>query len=314
MAQARLLQFLTLGGLCLVWGSTWLVIKVGLEGVPAFLGAALRFLLAAAILLGLATLRHLRLRPNRAEALLILFFGAVVFFADYGLLYWAEGYIPSGLTAVLFSTMPFLVLLFALPLLGERPTVLKVGGMTLGFLGILVIFRDYLGAVGPGVVVPMVAVVGSAICAGLGSVAVKRQGQTFPAIPFNGWAMTVGALLHLLLGRLVAEPLAAPSYPVGVLSILFLALLGSVFGFIGYFWLLQRMEATTLSLITLVFPVIALALGFGLGERVDVLEVVGAGLTLGGVALSTLGPRRAPGPAVAAAAPPASFDAAREPP
>ncbi len=303
-----------MAALCLTWGSTWLVIRVGLQGVPAFLGAALRFLLAAAILLCMAVASRHRLRPDRQEALLILFFGSVVFFADYALIYWAEGIIPSGLTAVLFSTMPFTTLLAAMPLLGEKPTPLKVGGMVLGFVGLLLIFRDHLAVGGLVDVVPMVSVMVAAACAGVGSVAVKRQGQTFPAMTFNGYAMAVGAALHLALGRAVGEPLVAPTFPVGVLSVLYLALLGSVFGFVGYFWLLQRMEATTLSLITLTFPVVALALGVALAnEAIGPLEVVGAAVTLAGVGLSTMGPRprkaKAPEPQTTA-----GMDPSRDPP
>src|SRR4029079_14803137 len=90
--------------LCLIWGSTWLAIKVGLIGVPPFLGAGLRFLLAV-LLVGLVlAARGKRLLLSRDDKICVLSLGLLVFWLDYACLYWAETRISSGLTAILFST------------------------------------------------------------------------------------------------------------------------------------------------------------------------------------------------------------------
>src|SRR5213596_3017738 len=90
--------------LSLIWGSTWLAIKVGLVGVPPFLGAGLRFLLSAAGVGLVLAARRKRIDLTRDDRVCVLSLGILVFWLDYGLVYWAEVHIASGLTAVLFST------------------------------------------------------------------------------------------------------------------------------------------------------------------------------------------------------------------
>ncbi len=311
MARRALLPWFTFALLCIIWGSTWIVIKWGLEGVPTFLGASYRFGLGAAILFPLALLQGHRVRPTRAEALLIIFVGLVLFGADYGFIYWAEGLIDSGLTAVLFATMPFLTALMARPLLGEVFTRRRVLGIGVGFAGVAFLFLDTLGttwgrlaAGNLALLIPMAAVVLSSGCAAISGVMVKKGGQTLHAIPFNAWAMLVGSGVQLVAAVALGEALGPPSLPRGLLSVLYLALAGSVVGFIGYFYLLKSMEATQVSLITMVTPVVALLVGFAFGEGIGALEAMGAALILSGVLLSTRSPRlpTAPPEAVAASA------------
>src|SRR5271155_4916803 len=91
--------------ICLIWGSTWLVIKIGLEGVPPFLGAGLRFTLASAVLFALAAARRTKIRLTRDDRISILSCGLLTFTLSYACVYWAEQYISSGLTAILYSPM-----------------------------------------------------------------------------------------------------------------------------------------------------------------------------------------------------------------
>jgi drug/metabolite transporter (DMT)-like permease len=99
--------------LCLIWGSTWLAIKVGLVGVPPFLGAGLRFLLSM-LLVGLVlAARRKRFQLTRDDKGCVLSLGLLVFWLDYAAVYWAETHISSGLTAILFSTMPLMTSLLS---------------------------------------------------------------------------------------------------------------------------------------------------------------------------------------------------------
>src|SRR6478672_7274525 len=92
--------------ICLIWGSTWLAIKIGLVGVPPFLGAGLRFLLSTMIIGVVLAARRQRFRLTRDDKICVLSLGLLVFWLDYAAVYWAETRISSGLTAILFSTMP----------------------------------------------------------------------------------------------------------------------------------------------------------------------------------------------------------------
>ena len=103
-------RFALLAALCFIWGSTWLAIKIGLEDVPPFLGAAIRFAIASAILFALSRLQRVPFPRSRRAHLGLLALGLNSFAMSYGVVYWAEQILPSGLTAVLFATHPLLVL------------------------------------------------------------------------------------------------------------------------------------------------------------------------------------------------------------
>jgi drug/metabolite transporter (DMT)-like permease len=129
--------------LCFVWGSTWLAIKVGLEYLPPFLFAGMRFATATVALLLLMKLMHAHMPRDRSSWSLMLFLGVFQITVPYGLVFWGEQYISSGLSAVLFATLPFFVSVFAHFFVGERLTKLKVVGVFASFMGLVAIFwRD----------------------------------------------------------------------------------------------------------------------------------------------------------------------------
>ncbi len=276
--------------LCGIWGSTWLVIKIGLLGAPAFLGAALRFVVASGTLLVIAAMLRSTLPRTRTDWGLVLFVGFVLFSADYGLIYWGENNgVESGLSAILFATMPLQTVLMAHGLLrSERLTVQRVVGVAIGFGGILIIFHSELGGAGVEKFFPMFAIVLSATCASIATVAVKRWGHEADPVSFNAFAMGAGAVVLTVVSLAARETWSVPSWPEGIGSILYLALAGSVATFVTFLWLLKRIEATSMSYIALITPIVAVFLGVSLGnEGLDPLIFVGAAVTLVGIYLST---------------------------
>ena len=288
--NGRVIHVAAFAMLCAIWGSTWLAIKVGLEGAPPFLSAALRFVIASLILSAAAFLLRRALPRNRGEWTLIVFVGLVLFTADYGLIYWGENNgVESGLSAILFATMPLQTALFAQALLrGERLTVPKVAGILIGFGGILVIFRGQLTTAGPEKFFPMLAIVLSATCAAVSTVAIKRWGHDLDPVAFNAGAMGVGAVSLAAVSLVAGEPWAVPSWPAGLGAILYLALLGSVIAFVVYLRLLKTFEATAMSYVALITPIVAVFLGFSLGNEIlDPIALAGAAVTLAGIYIST---------------------------
>jgi drug/metabolite transporter (DMT)-like permease len=274
--------------LVLIWGTTWAVIRIGLQGVPPFTGVAVRFAIAGALLLALALAAGVRLGKAAHEKSLWLANGVLSFCLSYSIVYWSEQYIPSGLAAVLFATNPLFVAALAhLLLADERLAPGAVAGLLLGFAGLGVIFSDDLALLGGEQVrhAALVMLV-SPLVSALATVAIKRWGSgvhpvSISAVPMLFTGAVMGPLA-LVLER--GRPVVLDGRSVG--AILYLAVLGSAVTFTVYYWLLARVTATQLALISYVIPVVALAVGAVLfAEPLRPRILGGSALILVGVVL-----------------------------
>ncbi|HSL82019.1 MAG TPA: EamA family transporter [Thermoanaerobaculia bacterium] len=283
------IRLAALATIILIWGSTWAAIRLGLEGIPPFAGVALRFAVASVVLLGLAWARGVPLGRSRVERRLWWVNGLCTFVLTYGLVYWAEQRVPSGLTSVLFATFPLFVALLAQGALpAERLTARSAAGVVVGFAGVAVIFSEDLAALAePGAGRAAAVLLVAPLAAAVANVAVKRWGRgvhplSLTAVPMGLAAGIMGAA-SLLFER--DRPLVLDALSVG--TVLYLAVLGSAVTFYLYFWLLERMEATRLSLVTYLSPVVAVALGAVLfDERITARIALGGLLVIAGVAVT----------------------------
>jgi drug/metabolite transporter (DMT)-like permease len=273
--------------LCVIWGSTWLVIKVGYGGLGPFNVAALRFLIAGAVFAPIVPLLGARWPKGSIEWGLVLWVGLVLFAADYGLIYWAEQYLESGLTAILFATLPLITIAFAhLYVPGDRITARKLAGTLLAFVGAVALFGDHvrLDATKTG---PMLAIIASAVCAAAAGVASKRHGGALHPAALNAPAMLVGAAALVVASLVAGDGVEVPRDAATWGAILYLAIAGSVVTFLVYFSLLKTWSVTSLSFISVFTPAIALFLGFiFLDERPTMWTLVGTTLILAGVTLA----------------------------
>lgn len=273
--------------LCFVWGSTWLVIKVGYGGLGPFNVAALRFFLAGAFFLPLVRIFHARWPQGRAEWMVVWCVGLALFAADYGLIYWAEQFLDSGLTAILFATLPLITIVVAhVYLPGERITGRKLSGTLVAFLGVVALFSDHV-RLDPSKAGPMIAVVVSAACAAVAGVVSKRSGGALHPAALNAPAMLIGACGLLAASLLAGDGFLMPGDRSTWGAIAYLALAGSVLTFLVYFSLLKTWSVTSLSFISVFTPAIALFLGFiFLDERPTLLTGLGTLLILTGVTVA----------------------------
>ncbi|MCM3876925.1 MAG: EamA family transporter [Thermoanaerobaculia bacterium] len=279
--------------LCLIWGSTWLFIKLGLADLPPISFAGLRFVVASAVLWGIVAIRKAPLPKGfRAWGYLALT-GFLAFSVNYGLLFWGEERTSSGLAAVLQATIPAFGLVtahFLLP--ADRMTLPKVSGVALGIAGVAVIFSDRATLAGPDALRGGLAIVGGAFAVALSNVLVKARGGSFDPLILAAVQMSFG-LVPLVAAGFVLEgsPLAFRWTPRAVVSLLYLALVGSVVAFLLFYWLLRRMDVTKVLLIALVTPVLAVALGAAvLGERLGPRAFLGTAMILAGVFVGTRRP------------------------
>lgn len=280
---------MALAALVLIWGSTWAAIRVSLEGIPPLTGVVLRFSLACLLLLALAPVFRIRLGATAVERRLWWINAVLTFTVSYGLVYWAEQWVPSGLAAVIFATFPLFVALLAhffLP--GERLRTASFLGVLLGFVGVAVLYSEDLGAlVGPragfAAKVMLIAPVASAFA----NVAVKRWGSGVPPLSVSGVSMGLGALLVVPFAWIGERGKEITFGTRPVLAVIYLAVVGSAFAFTIYYWLLRRLPATSLSLINYATPVVAVLIGtLWLGEPFTLRILLGAGLIVAGVAIA----------------------------
>jgi putative membrane protein PagO len=275
--------------ICLIWGSTWLAIKVGLDGVPPFLGAGLRFVLAAALVGLVLAWRRQRVGLTRDDRICILSLGILVFWLDYAAVYWAETRISSGLTAVLFSTMPLVTsLLSAYWTRTERLSGRKIVGILVGVVGTVLLFwpRERLGL---SEMLGMLAALGASTCAAVNLVMMKKHGRNADPFVLNFFGMGLGAACLVAMSVLLEDWSAVAWTQANVFAILYLSIVGSVVAFSAYYYLIKRLDATVVSLSTLIIPVVALVLGrVFLGETVAPLAIAGIATILVGVAVAIL--------------------------
>jgi len=277
--------------LCGIWGSTWLFIKLGLEDLPPFTFAGIRFVIASTILFSLVAVRRLSLPRKRSDWFLLASTGVLAFCINYGLLFWGEQYISSGLAALLQATIPVFGLVIAhfyLP--GERMTLPRVIGIVMGLAGVAVIFSNQLSVAGPRALAGSAALVLGSASAAYSNVLVKARGKNLdPAIIAAG-QMLFGLIPLLLIGiPLEGNPLRFHWTGMAIAALFYLAIVGSVIAFLLYYWLVQNMDVTNTMLIALVTPVVAVTLGvLVLNEELNWRTLVGGAMIMLGISLVVL--------------------------
>jgi drug/metabolite transporter (DMT)-like permease len=276
--------------LCVIWGSTWLFIKLGLENLPPITFAGIRFVIASAILFLLIRARGIALPDNRRDWGLLAFTGVLSFTLNYGLVFWGEQHISSGLAAVLQSTLPAFGLVIAhFHLPGERMTWSKIFGVVLGFLGVAVVFSNQLAIAGGKALAGSVALVLSALFAAYSNVLVKAHGRKLDPAVLSGGQMFFGLIPLLLIGiPLEGNPFRFHWTPLAFVALLYLAVVGSVIAFMLYYWLVHKVDVTKTMLISLVTPVVAVVLGMVvLGEDLSWRTIAGGLMIMVGVRFVT---------------------------
>jgi drug/metabolite transporter (DMT)-like permease len=285
----RLTAIVAFAGLCAIWGSTWLAIKVGLRDLPPISFAGIRFALAAAIFGAIIVQRGVRLPWAARDWRLLAWTGFLTITINYALVFWAELHISSGLAAVLNATIP----LFGLPLahrsLASEPmTAPKVGGVVLGVLGLAIVFGAELGGDGPLALWASVGVLVASLAGAQAGVLIKARGTHLDPSILAGVQMAAGSVPLLLAGfALEGNPLRFVWTPSAVASLVYLTVVGSVVAFLAYYWLIRNIEVTRVLLIPLITPLVAVGLGAAfLGERFGWGAALGALAILSGVGLA----------------------------
>jgi drug/metabolite transporter (DMT)-like permease len=272
--------------LCLIWGSTWLAIKIGLDDAPPFWSAGLRFLIASIILIVYSNARGYHFFSGFREFIKVAIPGALSYALSYLGVYYAEVHISSALAGVLFASYPFFIAFFSgLMLKDEEVGYLGWLGLFIGFSGIVVVFYDAL-LQSAFQVMGVLLVTAAAGAAAYGTMYIKVYLNDYHIAAMSAIQMLVGAVMMLMVAvsfeSLGDFHLTARSG----FSLLYLALFGTVVAFLGYYWLLRRIKVIILSQIAFITPLIAILLGiFVRSESFSGYVAIGSAMILTGVFL-----------------------------
>ena len=289
MERSKTIIGLAYLALVLIWGSTWIAIKVSV-GVLPFTMAAIRFSLASGLLAVYQRARGRQLWPPRNDLKIVLVLGLGNFFIGYGLTYWGMQYVRSNVTSILWATMPIQVTIIAHFLLkNEQLNLITSLSLLAALFGSWLLFdihgRDFDARTAWGMVVILLSI----LAAAWSNVLYKRQGTHLDPVAANLGGMFLGAVLLLLTG-LLFEPWTQLSFTwLRAGATLYLALFGSAIGFSLYFWLFKHVSVVKMSYSTFLLPIIASFWGWLiLGERLTPTSALGAGIILLAVSIPEL--------------------------
>jgi drug/metabolite transporter (DMT)-like permease len=287
---------LAFGIIYFVWGSTFLAIRVGVREVPPFLLAGLRFLVAGLVLYGWMRARGTP-SPTRREWGAASFLAILIFVFDYGLLFWAEKRVPSGIAAVMMATIPVFMAIAEIVFLRTQRLTLRLGfALLLGMagVGILVGHSVSLGEAPVNTAGACALIVAAISWSAAASLSRKLPSPAAKAMS-SGVQMLAGGVLLLLAAALLGEFRGFHVQAVSReawLALSYLIVAGSIVGFTAYVWLIHHESPTKVGTYAYVNPVVAVLVGHFLGgEAIGPRTIVGTLLVLVSVVVITTTPK-----------------------
>lgn len=294
-----------------LWGTTFLAIRIAVEELPPLLAAGARFFTAGVVLYVFMRIRGLA-SPTARQWRNLGVTALVMFVAEYGPLFWAEKFVPSGIVSVLAATIPILTLMLEILLLRQKHFhVSTVVSTLLGFAGVGVLMLPGGGHSFP--LVPCFAVLAGSVCWSLGSIFNRSLDMPRSRPLTAGATMMLGGAMLLALSAGFGELQPWPHVSLRAAgAVLYLVVFGSLLAFTAYVWLLGHMSASRVSSYAYVNPIVAVALGyFVAGEPVSARTLAGTALVLISVFLILRAPAARPATSAPAVRPAASTPAVR---
>ena len=282
----------------LVWGSSFLLIKVAVDELGPLPLVSVRIGLAAIFMAAFLVLTRRRLPSARRERLALLFVGVMNTAVPFTLITWGEQTIDSGLATVLNATVPLWTLVFAhVALADERFSSQKLIGLLVGFGGVALLASRGNGSGAANPLAGQLAVLIASACYAISAVVIRRYLRAVEPLTIAGSSLIIGGFVVVGATLAVARPLPALASLSGTTAaaVVTLALLNTVFAYFLFYHLIDTWGATRTTLVTYVMPPVGVTLGWlFLDERVDWKIVVGAALILGGIVAVNW--RRTPAP------------------
>ncbi len=279
-------DWLLFGALGIMWGSSYLFIKLGVESFGTFTLIALRLLIGATLLWIVLRLRHVPLPRERRVYGHLLVMACINIAIPFTLITWAEQSVDSALAAIIAATVPLFVIVIAPAFLPDEPIrVNGVIGLLIGFVGIVILVSPGLTSVG-GNPAGELALLGASLAYAIGNIYNRRNVRGLPPLIPAVFQVTFALLIVGVIALVVEHPWEARPDAQAVFSVVWLGIFGSGLAYVAYFRLLGRWGATRTSLVAYLLPIVGIVLGFlVLQESIDSTLVLGTGLVIAGVAV-----------------------------
>ncbi|WP_158841423.1 EamA family transporter [Saccharothrix deserti] len=240
----------------LIWGSTWIAIKLAVADMPPLTASGLRFIVAAPVFIVACRALRNPLRYPSGMGWFFVFMVGCYFTVPFFLFNYGELYVSSGLASICVSSVSILMIVFSVPILRTRITTTQAAAVLVAFaaLGTLIVHSQGVAVTN---VVGVAALLGAAVIHALAYIMIKKHGGRMPTLTLNTLPMAVGGVLLTGLGLLVERPGADAFTTRSVGATIYLGVVASAIGFAVYFWLIQRMDTVIVSFAFVLFPIIA---------------------------------------------------------
>jgi len=244
----------------IIWSTTPLAIKWSSEGIGFVSGIFMRMFIGTCLALILSLLWHRKI-PLHKQALEIYLASSLGIYGAMMSVYWGAQYIPSGLIAVIYGLTPLVTsFLASYILLSEKLSWVKISGVILGFCGLIIIFIDQIN-MQSFAIWGVISVIISVILHSISAVWIKKINAGLPALIITSGGLAMSLPLFILTFIIFAQPLPIDIPEKTLISIIYLGIIGSVIGFVSYYYVLSKLTTSTVALVTLITPISALVLG-----------------------------------------------------
>jgi drug/metabolite transporter (DMT)-like permease len=279
---------------CIIWGTTYLAIRIGVEHIPPMLFAGLRWIIAGVIFVSFLRLRGKKL-PSKKDLIHISVVGISLIGIGNGLVVTGEQYIGSGLAALLITTVPFWVVgMEAFIPTGPKINVMILSGLLLGLTGVTLIFNgNWSDLLDPSYLLGVICILGAVLAWSFGTVYSKYKKVSVHPLMSAAVQMLIAGTAQTILGSFLGEWSGISLHMDGLISFFYLVFIGSMFGYGSYIYAIEHLPLSLVSTYAYINPIIALFLGWlVLDEKLNLPIIIAAVIIIAGVIIVKQGARR----------------------
>jgi drug/metabolite transporter (DMT)-like permease len=280
--------FLGIISVTLIWGYTWVTMKIAISDIPPFLFSSLRLFIGAIPLFIILIIQRKRLFVDKGIFKNYLIMSLLMSLGYMAILTYGMQFVDSGKTSVLVYTMPIFVTIISHFKLDEKINIYKMVGLTFGLLGLLFILGLEITNPDTKVIFGELLILVSALSWGLANVFSKIRFKNIDVIHMNAWQLIIGALLLFVLSLILEPNYSVEWSNKALLSLLFNGLFSTAFTFVVWFWVLKKINASKASMALMFVPILGIIFGsLQLGENITISIVVGSFLICAGIFMNT---------------------------